>query len=144
MKRASGLRDLSDDHHAGLVLARRCKQAARIESVRAHEDAWRHAREAFALSLSPHFQIEEEVLLPALESIGEAALAERIRDDHRALRALEREVAATRDRLEHFGALLEAHIRYEEREVFEPTQDRLPADAIEAIARACAAARRGD
>jgi len=144
MKRSPGLRDLSDDHHAGLVLARRCKQAARIDSARAHEEAWRHAREAFALSLAPHFQIEEELLLPALASIGEAERAERIREEHRALRALEREAPATREGLERFGALLEAHIRYEEREVFEPTQDRLPADAIETIARACAAARRVD
>lgn len=142
MKRIPGLRDLSDDHHAGLVLARRCKQAARSDSASAHEEAWSHAREAFALQLAPHFQIEEELLLPALESLGEAALAERIRTEHRALRAIERETAATRERLARLGALLDAHIRFEEREVFEPCQHRLPSGAIEAIARACAAARR--
>ena len=37
-----------------------------------------------------------------------------------------------------FGRLLEAHIRFEEREVFEPTQHRLAPRALQAIAAACA------
>jgi hypothetical protein len=39
--------------------------------------------------------------------------------------------------LEKFGERLDAHIRYEERQVFEPTQHRLPAGVLEAIASAC-------
>lgn len=38
---------------------------------------------------------------------------------------------------EEESELLETHIRYEERQVFEPVQHRLPARALQTIARAC-------
>jgi hypothetical protein len=94
--------------------------------------------EAFSSQLEPHFQIEEQHLLPALEAIGESSLADRIREDHRALRALRDSKAPSSTLLNHFGELLESHIRFEERQVFEATQDRLPADALARIAAACA------
>jgi hypothetical protein len=98
--------------------------------------------EAFSSHLDPHFQIEEEHLLPALEAIGEASLASRIREDHSALRALRESHAPVQTLINHFGELLESHIRFEERQVFEATQDRLPERALEAIAAACEASRR--
>lgn len=134
MKRAPGLRDLSDDHHAALVLARRCKRA----SAASAGEVWDRVREEFAGGLEPHFRIEEEHLLPALEAIGENALASRIRDDHRALRALRDSPVRSAALLLRFGELLESHVRYEEREVFESTQGRLPARVLQAIEAACA------
>jgi len=135
LKRAPELRDLSDDHHTALVLARRCERAAsgRPEVAAA---AWDEVREAFAGHLEPHFEIEERHLLPALASIGEEGLAEAIRGDHAALRAL---VAEGRGEaaLRNFGERLRCHVRFEEREVFEGTQDRLPASALRALAEAC-------
>jgi len=142
VNRVPELRGLSDDHHTGLVLARRCRQAARPGSDPSPEVMWEQVLEAFSSHLEPHFQIEERYLLPALEAIGEASLARRIREDHGALRALRDAGAASRAAIDHFGALLESHIRYEERQVFEPTQDRLPARTLEAIAAACRAIER--
>lgn len=132
MKRIPELRDLSDDHHAALVIARRCR---RVE----HADAalWRAVQEAFAMHLEPHFGIEDRHLLRGLDAIGEAGLAARIRDDHTALRALASETAPSVEALRRFGELLAAHVRFEEREVFEPTQARLPSDALRAIAEEC-------
>jgi hemerythrin-like domain-containing protein len=77
-----------------------------------------------------------------LEAIGEGELARQIRDDHAALRELLRASPADRAALARFGERLEAHIRSEEREVFETTQHRLPLDALEAIAAACRATPR--
>lgn len=142
MKRIPELRDLSDDHHTGLVLARRCRRAGRPGSDASVEEVWSQVLEAFSSHLGPHFEIEERHLLPALESIGEASLARRIREDHRALRDLRDSGAPSPALLRRFGALLQAHIRFEEREVFEPTQDRLPARALDAIAAACEAVPR--
>jgi hypothetical protein len=142
VKRRPELRDLSDDHHTGLVLAIRCKRAG---GGREEDDPgwlWAQVERAFAEHLEPHFRIEEEHLLPALETIGEARLAARIRDDHAALREMRDVGAADTDAVRAFGALLETHIRFEEREVFEPTQDRLPKAALEAIAAACRAIPR--
>jgi hemerythrin-like domain-containing protein len=95
--------------------------------------------EAFSKHLDPHFEVEEQHLLPALEAIGEASLASRIREDHRALRALRKSDVPSPTLINHFGELLESHIRFEEREVFDPTQDRLPGHALKDIAAACEA-----
>jgi hypothetical protein len=143
VKRVAGLRDLSDDHHTALVLARRCRQAAQCGDAGSLGAAWSEVRAAFARELEPHFAIEERHLLPALAAIGEAALAERIGAEHAALRAHAGEPAAPGAHVAAFGRLLEAHVRFEEREVFEPVQHRLPPAALAAIAAACAEARRG-
>ena len=142
MKRVPELHGLSDDHHNGLVLARRCREAGREDSETSPELVWKHAQETFAIQLDPHFKIEEQHLLPGLEAIGEASLANRIREDHSALRALQRVEPVNRLLLKRFGELLEAHIRYEEREVFETTQHLISADVLEAIASACHALPR--
>ena len=138
MKRIAELRDLSDDHHGALVLARRCAQAASGDAARA-ETVWREVRAAFASQLEPHFEIEERLLLPALEAIGEPGRADRIREDHASLRALAGLAAPSPAQLERFGRALEAHVRFEERDVFEVAQARLPAAALGAIAAACRA-----
>jgi hemerythrin-like domain-containing protein len=142
VKRVSELRDLSDDHHTGLALAKRCRQVDRATSDSTFRQLCEQICAAFSGHLQPHFQIEEQHLLPALEAIGEPALARRIREDHADLRALLASDTLDRERVQRFGQLLEAHIRYEEREVFEPTQHRLPARSLRAIAAACQALPR--
>jgi len=136
MNRVSELRDLSDDHHTALVLARACKRAGGIESEDAIASLWQHALATFAAHLEPHFEIEDRHLLPALEEIGEAGLAARIRADHAALRAFQG-LPPGRRALANFGRLLERHVRFEEREVFEKVQHRLPARRLADIAAAC-------
>lgn len=137
MKRVHELRGLSDDHHTALVMARRCRRTAR-ERPDAAPALWREVRATFAARLEPHFEIEERHLLPALDALGESALGARIAEDHAALRRL-RDAASSSDAesLAQFGRILEQHVRFEEREVFEPMQHRLPAEALRAIARAC-------
>ena len=141
MKRAAPLRALSDDHHTGLVLARRCRRAGEPGSA-SPERLWELVRAAAASHLEPHFRIEEQHLLPGLEALGELALSRRVREDHAALRSLLAAERADPRLLARFGELLESHIRYEEREVFEPTQRRLPAACLDAIAAACQAIPR--
>lgn len=137
MKRVPALRALSDDHHAALVIARRCRQAKAPAAA-----LWAKVREAFAGHLEPHFTIEDRHLLPALVAIGEAPLAERLRADHAELRALAAETAADLATVQRFGERLAAHVRFEERDVFEPTQERLPAAALAAIDADCRAIPR--
>lgn len=137
MKRIPELRDLSDDHHLALVLAIRCRRANRPDSAWTPSQLWAMVRDAMQSHLEPHFRIEETILLPALLELGEESLVQRIEDDHAALRELGAAPTPDRVRVVRFGELLESHIRYEERHVFESTQDRLPAKALEAIVRAC-------
>lgn len=122
------------------MLARRCARSTRDASA-APGDVWREVLTAFAHHLEPHFEIEERHLLPALEAIGEPQLAERIRADHAALRRLRKIRSPSPEELEEFGELLESHVRFEERRVFEATQHRLPEEALRAIAEACRRSR---
>jgi hypothetical protein len=143
LKRITELRDLSDDHHTTLVLARRCRESADPGAPVRVRVAWHQVREVFASHLEPHFEIEERHLLPALETIGEAVLADRIRDDHASLRALVKRASPGPAEVGRFGRLLESHVRFEEREVFEVVQSRLPATTLRAIAEACRSTPRG-
>jgi len=142
LKRIDELRALSDDHHTALVLARQCQQAGRENSSLSVETVWERVLAAFRSHLEPHFQIEESFLLPALDGLEAFELTARIRDDHARLRALRDTAPLTVDLVGEFGRLLESHVRFEEREVFEPTQDRLPKAALRAISDACGSISR--
>ena len=118
MKRHPDLRPLSDDHHGALVLARRTRRAAeRADDASALAAQWQDVCRKFAAELEPHFEIEERWLLPRLEAAGETALVERNCAEHARLRELVRQ-GASATVLAEFAALLERHVRFEEREVF--------------------------
>jgi hemerythrin len=142
LKRIEELRALSDDHHTALILARRCQQAAQGRSSLSVEAVWEGVLTAFSSHLEPHFQIEEIFLLPALDDLEEFEVTARIRNDHARLRALRDTTPLTEDLVEEFGRLLESHVRFEEREVFEHTQDRIPEAALLAISEACESTSR--
>ena len=138
MKRINELRELSRDHHHGLVLARKAKKAAGGEEGLATTDVWADAEARFESELEPHFRIEESLIGAVLEKQGETGLATRLRDEHAALRAFfAPDCGRTAADLRRFGNLLEAHIRFEEHELFEVAQETLSPDALRAVADAC-------
>lgn len=133
MNRHPSLRGLSDDHHTALVIAMQCKRAD-PESVK---ELWPAVVRAVSLHLEPHFDIEERHLVPALEALGEEALAARIRGDHGVLLSLAANSAASDIAVREFGQRLEQHVRFEERRVFEAVQDRLPQSVLDRIESDC-------
>jgi hypothetical protein len=137
VNRIEELRALSDDHHSALVLARRCQQATHGNSSLCVESVWEQALLVFSDHLEPHFEIEETHLIPALNDLNELELIARIRNDHARLRVLRDTTPVTQDLVEEFGRLLESHVRFEEREVFEHTQHRLAPASLRAISEAC-------
>ena len=141
MKRHPALVGLSDDHHHELVQARRLLEAAdgdadgRLRAGAAYVDV-------FFTDTVEHFRREEETVLPlyALQPAADAALLERIRREHMELhglaRALRAEVAAddvSMETLEALGTLLRAHVRLEERELFEDVQRIVPAAELDRL-----------
>lgn len=131
MKRHPCLVPLSDDHHRALVLARRLKRegAPSGAALAALAD---EVRRVFDSELEPHFQVEEQLLVPPLERAGAGALTRRLREDHAELRRRIRRDWAPAD-VVPLGALLEAHVRFEERVLFPEAEARLSPAALEAI-----------
>lgn len=143
MKRDRRLRDLSDDHHQALVLARRATRAAAGDTATSR-CVWDEVVRRFANELEPHFAIEEQCLLPALARSGRADLARRTRDEHAALRQLviedQTEIAS---RLARFGRLLRDHVRFEERVLFAVIQETLDDAALDVVGDACRSRKSG-
>ena len=127
MKRSDALAPLSRDHHQALSVAmglRRATEAdlgAAIERYTSFLEG--HERR--------HFDVEEAVLLPALpESDPDwAAGCARVRADHERLRQ-GLPAGASVEEAREMGELLAAHVRFEERELFELLESRLDDGAL--------------
>lgn len=120
MRRDPRLHKLSSEHHHALVLARRIAEAPSIDAelVAMALDAWES-------ELLPHFRVEEEQLLPALERTDAAQLAAATRADHDELARLAgRAREGDGEALRAFAERLVAHVRFEERVLFEELQRR--------------------
>ena len=139
MNRHRSLAPLSRDHHHALALAR---DARRLSPAHGQDTSAYivELRRRFDAELAPHFAVEERELVSRCISRGEplASLAARVVADHDALRAL----VASLDPLlpapqcEAFGARLEEHVRFEEREWFPALEEHLGSDALGRLADA--------
>ena len=132
MKRDASLVPLSRQHFHALVLC------MRIHRKRARPGVLR--REMLALYAGDvrfHFQAEEKFLFPAARRL--AALAPLVRGllaEHKKLRrafATARRRALKSEELTRFADLLEAHIRKEERRLFEECQQRMSAEEMSSL-----------
>lgn len=133
MKRSSTLLRLSREHHTALVLAKKARRAG-TAGGEAVATFMAEVTAAFARELEPHFRIEEETLLPALERAGQGAIAERTWTEHETLRALAARIAAGDSAsLCGFGDALEVHVRFEERELFPTAEQALPSEILAGI-----------
>ncbi|MCP5269340.1 MAG: hemerythrin domain-containing protein [Zoogloeaceae bacterium] len=120
MKRCPALLDLSREHHGALSLAVRLRRAAESGDEAAIEAACLRAQQVFLQELLPHFKEEEQCLLPLLEAVGANAVVARTLIEHRAMQRLIRELdLPDAEVLLRFADLLTAHVRFEERELFE-------------------------
>ncbi|WP_394766704.1 hemerythrin domain-containing protein [uncultured Paludibaculum sp.] len=129
MRRHKSLHPLSHQHHNGLAL---CVLVERALASDASEPVVRRLAAKcagrFDLELVNHFQLEEQVLFPAVTAeLGPYPLVDALIAEHR---AMEQQIAVLRheptvNRLQEFATLLRAHIRREENELFPSIQDRL-------------------
>jgi quercetin dioxygenase-like cupin family protein/hemerythrin len=126
MKRHPALEPFSRDHNVGLILARRLMRNE-ASAVTEFQQAWQE-------ELEDHFDEEERLLSPLLLEEMRA----RLFAEHDALRksatsasdgSLSQEGAAK------LGQLLDEHIRWEERELFEWIQQHVPEPTLESLSR---------
>ena len=129
MKRHPALVPLSYDHHHALVRARQLRRAAAGDGEERRAAAARFRR-FFADETSRHFREEEEQLFPLLD--GEPAPLVQALREHQRLRALVRQLGEDQspETLTAVADLLEAHIRLEERVLFELLQQEVPEERL--------------
>lgn len=119
MKRSELLQPLSREHHTALTLAKACERAALSGDKELIGKACQRAIREFSNGLEPHFQFEEQSLLPLLLGVATQPLVERTLANHQQLRALLNELQQNdAGALGSFGKRLSAHVRFEERELF--------------------------
>jgi iron-sulfur cluster repair protein YtfE (RIC family) len=125
LKRHSALIPLSQDHHFGLLLAWKIRKGLKV-GFEKHRIA-DYLEYFFKSHLEPHFEMEEKYLFPYLPE--EDPYRKRAELEHRDLRTLQAEISSHPqgggEMLSQFADELEAHIRFEERELFEHMQEAL-------------------
>lgn len=130
MQRDKNLRNLSSDHHKALALARDIKKVC--QDGLNDDELITRVKAIFKTELLPHFEIEEQAILPELTKVGEDVLVQRTLEDHKQLKYLVRHLGEL-DNLTKFAEKLKEHVRFEERELFEVCQSSLDQTALERI-----------
>ena len=144
MKRTPELRTLSEDHHHGLVHARRLHRAQEGEETNSAESTAKEFLDFWQKEASIHFRKEEEVLLPVVACYGgdvsQDSLVEMLAQ-HACIGALIMRLSdevmggnVRTETLREIGEQLETHIRLEERVVFPLVEGSLSEAALTELA----------
>lgn len=138
MLRDKNLHPLSHQHQHGLALCVRIDRD--IQKGGAEAARWqREIARAFANEIRYHFEAEEKVLFPVAREFPEMApLVEELLGEHALLRSLFQRAEAGELELEavrEFALKLAAHIRKEERQLFEECQRLLSREQMDDAGR---------
>lgn len=119
IKRHEALQPWSREHHQGLLLSWKIKKgfALNVEPQRIKD----YCDWFWKTHLHPHFVTEENFLFPILGD--ENYLVEQALDEHGQLRAMFEQKEADTDTLSQIENLLNDHIRFEERVLFNAIQE---------------------
>lgn len=125
IKRNDSLKNLSRDHHYGLLFCWKIRTGLKKAD---HGRVKAYAEYFFREHLLPHFKLEEKYVFPLLgeeNTLVQAAMA-----DHKRLRTLFEEKVNILGSLVQIEVELEKHIRFEERILFKELQRLLPEDEL--------------
>ena len=129
MKRHEALVQLSRDHHFGLLLCWKLKEGLKREvSV---ERMSKYIGLFYLHNLKPHFAEEEETIFKILGE--DHPLIKEAISQHRIFRAMIDEGFKTPEQIEEFRALLELHIRTEERQIFPEIENQATKEQLKEL-----------
>jgi len=133
MKRNKNLVELSKDHHHGLLLGWKIKQGFKF-GVNLKEIV-NYINHFAAGALYPHFDEEENQLLPFIDA--EDPYRKRTIEEHLQLKKLIASLSdsSSEETLLNLAALLDAHIRFEERELFPYMETLLSDEELDQIGK---------
>jgi len=120
IKRHEALHSLSHDHHQGLLLSWKIRKGISmgVEIPRIKN----YVNWFYLHHLAPHFELEEKHIFPVLGDTHE--LIVKAVADHAYIESLISDAPDSYESLETFAAALEAHIRFEERILFNEIQNK--------------------
>ncbi len=138
MLRDKNLIPLSHQHQHALAL---CVRIDRSLQAGGRPEGWHdEIARAFDTEIRYHFEAEETILFPACERFAPLKeLVKRLLVEHttpRGLFASASQKAMDRRRLETFHQTLSAHIRTEERELFEQCQELMSQEEMDSLGAA--------
>ena len=138
MLRDKNLIPLSHQHQHALALCVRIQRSSPIPE--ADLGAWQaEITQIFQGEIRVHFAAEEEVLFPAARRFAELIpLVDDLLSDHEWLRTQFARAATetvTSEGVQDLAARLSAHIRKEERQLFEQLQERMTAEEMASTGR---------
>ena len=135
LKRHPALVPLSHDHHHGLSLCFKIRTGLKkdVETERVRN----YVIDFFDRHLKKHFSEEEEVLLKWLDKNNEKRIE--TENQHKSIYKLKEELEDNnknhRNLLEIFEKELNAHIRFEERDLFPYLQEKFSSEQLSDIAK---------
>ena len=140
MRRHPSLSPLSHPHQNGLALSVLIERGLKPDSDRNKVlELRRQALTLAEVELDGHFQVEEEIVFPAVEeALQSDELVNQLVDQHREMEALVERIRessgeAVVEALIAFGDVLRKHIRLEERHLFEQLQEAISEAEIEEL-----------
>jgi len=140
MLRDPNLIPLSHQHHNALAMCVLTRRSLREDASPANvARLTRRAVDRYELELVNHFEIEEQILFPAIENVlGKLPLVAGLIAQHREVEEIVAQLrsAATAGLLERLCTLLADHIRREESDLFQVAQSRLPAPILRELGAA--------
>jgi len=135
MKRHEQLQSLSRQHHNGLLAALLLKKG--IEKTVDANDMNAFIIDFWKNDLKKHFENEEQVLIPALNNTSfDKNLNDQLLEEHTQLRSYIDALKNDADdisTIESFSALLEKHIRFEERTYFPEAEKILSEEQLKKV-----------
>jgi hemerythrin-like domain-containing protein len=129
IKRHPAIQPLSREHHQGLLLVFKIRKGLEMEI--APNRIGKYIAWFYQHYLTAHFEAEEKHLFPLLKD--DHPMIKKVLEEHEQIRAMIEKADWTETSLYNFKNLLNNHIRFEERELFNHIQEVCSEPQLEAV-----------